>query len=427
MDQPFESDVMADLAADTRIASADGFDGYDGMDESFEQDGFEADAFGADEMAEGMAEFSHDGMDEFGDGFEDDSQGDFWADAGDEFSGDEFNPHRTNQRPSNRPKHQAGQRRRGMDRSGERADNRRQVPRRRPPGHQGPWPPQDNFSDEFFSDEMNEFEDEFGDSFGDEFDDAFTSGDAFAEGDSGDAIDAMEAAIADALEAEDSDEFFRRVVSGVRRAAQVAQRVGRTVGQVARVVGPIAGAIPLPQAQAVARVANIAGRLLADGADEFEALEEMLAFAADENAVDAAAPMIAGLTIRTIMPRAARLNPTTRRQLVRSVRQSTQTLGRRQGPQAVRAVPRVVQAVQRTAQRQRMPAQQLPQAVQRATARVAQNPRLVSQLVRATRQASGVRDRQRRYGGRSQTFNLTGGGTQRLMIRGPVEITIRSR
>jgi hypothetical protein len=382
MDQPFESDVMADLAADTRIASADGFDGYDGMDESFEQDGFEADAFGSDEMAEGMAEFSNDGMDEFADGFEDNFQGDFWDDAGDEF------------RPSAQ-----------MARSVAHTTPQVRMQGRRQRSVQ-------SYDDGFESD--------FGDGFAN---DGFAN-DGFTEDN---AIDAMEASITDALEAEDSDEFFRRVVSGVRRAAQVAQRVGRTVGQVARVVGPIAGAIPLPQAQAVARIANIAGRLLADGADEFEALDAMLAFAADENAVDAAAPMIAGLTIRTIMPRAARLNPTIRRQLVRSVRQSTQTLGRRQGPQAVRAVPRVVQAVQRTAQRQRMPAQQLPQAVQRATARVVQNPRLVSQLARATRHASGVSDQQQRYGGRSQTFNLTGGGTQRLMIRGPVEITIRSR
>jgi hypothetical protein len=381
MDQPFESDVMADLAADTRIASADEFDRYDGMDESFEQDGFESDGFGSDEMAEGMAEFSNDGMDEFGDGFEDNFQGDLWDDAGNEF------------RPSPQ-----------MTRSVAHTTPQARMQGRRRSAQ--------SYDDGFESD------------FGDEFANDEFANDGFAE-DS--AIDAMEAAIADALEATDSDEFFRRVVSGVRRAAQVAQRVGRTVGQVARAVGPIAGAIPLPQAQAVARIANIAGRLLADGADEFEALEEMLAFAADQNAVDAAAPMIAGLTIRTMMPQAARLNPTTRRQLVRSVRQSAQTLGRRQGPQAVRAVPRVVQAVQRTAQRQRIPAQQLPQAVQRATARVAQNPRLVSQLARATRHASSMSDRQHRYSGRSQTLNVTGGRTQRLTIRGPVEITIRSR
>ena len=240
----------------------------------------------------------------------------------------------------------------------------------------------------------------------------------FAAGDSVDAFDAMETAIADAMEAEDSDEFLRRAVRGIRRAAQVAQQVGRGVGQVARVVAPIAAAIPLPQAQAIARVAQVAGRLLADGADEFEALEEMLAFAEEEDAIDAAAPIIAGLTVRTIVPRASQLNRTTRRQLVHSVRQSAQTLARRQGAPAVRAVPRVVQAVQRTAQRHRVPAQQLPQAVRRATASVARNPRLVSQLSRATQHASTV---SRRY-----STGISAGIPQRLVIRGPVEITIRS-
>jgi len=232
-------------------------------------------------------------------------------------------------------------------------------------------------------------------------------------------LEAMEEAIADALDADDSDEFLRRISRGIRTAASIAQRVGRGVGQVARVVGPVASAIPLPQAQLIGRVANIAGRLLADGADEFAALDELLAFAEDEHAVDAAAPVIAGLTIRTIMPRAARLNRTTRRQLVRSVSQSTRALARRQGPQAVRAVPRVVQAVQRTAQRHRMPVQQLPQAVRRAAARVASNPNLVRRLARSPSLTTSTT--------RQLRVRTGAGAPQRIVISGPVEITIRSR
>ena len=232
-------------------------------------------------------------------------------------------------------------------------------------------------------------------------------------------LDAMEEAVADALDADDSDEFLRRISRGIRTAASIARRVGRGVGQVARVVGPIASAIPLPQAQLIGRVANIAGRLLADGADEFAALDEMLEFAEDEHAVDAAAPVIAGLTIRTIMPRAARLNRATRRQLVRSVSQSTRALARRQGPQAVRAVPRVVQAVQRTAQRHRMPAQQLPQAVRRAAARVASNPNLVRRLARPPSLTTSTT--------RQLRVRTGAGAPQRIVISGPVEITIRSR
>ncbi len=101
--------------------------------------------------------------------------------------------------------------------------------------------------------------------------------------------------------------------------------------------------------------------------DEFEGMEgegldaglfdEMLDLAEAGEDLDAAIPIIAGLTIRTTMPQASRFPDSTRRQLVCSVSQSIRTLARRQGTEAVRAVPCVVGAVQRTAQRRRMPIQ----------------------------------------------------------------------
>src|SRR5215471_8418864 len=112
-----------------------------------------------------------------------------------------------------------------------------------------------------------------------------------------DTLDTMEEAFADALEAEDSDEFLRRVRRGLRSAVRVARSVGRGIGQVARVVAPIASAIPLPQAQAIARVARVAGRVLADGADEFEAIDALVDLAEDEDVMDAAAPAIASMAI----------------------------------------------------------------------------------------------------------------------------------
>jgi hypothetical protein len=375
MDQPFESDVMEDLAMEIPVSSAD--EALDGYDADYDA------AYDAEEGFEDSHAFS-DEMDGFeNDAFSDNLSADLWDDNA---SSDEFSPPSRSPRNSNSRQNQHYQ----------------------------------NASSNGFENGFEDsFEDSFEDGFEDGFEDSFASGDEFAEDASVDAIDSMEAAIADALEAEDSDEFFRRVVQGVRRAANVARQVGRGVGQAARAVAPIARAIPLPQAQAIARVANIAGRLLANGADEFAALDEMLSFAETEEAVDAAAPIIAGLTIRTIMPRTSRLNPALRRQLVRSVRQSTQALARRQGTPAIRAIPRVVQAVQRTAQRRRISPRQLPQAVRRATANVVRNPRLVSQLARATRQATAVTQS---YGRGSHP-----GMPQRLVIRGPVEITIRNR
>jgi hypothetical protein len=209
--------------------------------------------------------------------------------------------------------------------------------------------------------------------------DEFDVDDAY---DDGGAFDALEDEMADALEAEDSDEFFRRIARGIRSAAQVARRVGRGVGQVARVVAPIASAIPLPQAQAIARVARVAGRVLADSADEFEAVDALVDLAEDEDVMDAAAPAIASMAIRGAMPQAARLPAATRRQMVQATTRVAQRLARQQGAQAVRTLPTVVQTAQRIARQQGLPPRALPQVIQRVGARINRNPQLLRRLLR---------------------------------------------
>mgnify|MGYP006266948593 CR=1 FL=1 len=313
MDQPFETDVMEDLAAESSFAAEEAFDELEGMSE----EGFESEDAFLDEM----------------EGFE----------AADEFLGEEG------------------------------------------------------------------FEEGFEADLGDEFADYGEAG-----------FDSFEDAIADALDAEDTEEFFRRIGRIARRAVGVARQVGRGIGQVARVVGPIASAIPLPQAQAIGRIANIAGRLLADGADDFELLDELIDLADEEGAIDAAAPVIAGLTVRTVMPSATRLSRPVRRQVVRSVTQATRTIVRRQGAPAARAVPQVVRAVQRTATQRRMPARQLPQAIRRTAARVAASPQLTRRLAQTTCRRPPSRVRGRRLA-------TAGGFPQRYSVSGPVEIIIRRR
>lgn len=409
MDQPFESDAM-EVTAEIPISSADeAFDGYEGMDE----EGFEAENAFVDEMDE-FASSSTNSFDEYA--FEDNLEGDLWDDYAELEAGDEFKEHRTDQRESNRGRHEKGQRRRGIDQSGEAGDGRRRPSRRRPPGHRGAWPPRQNsFSEEFFGDSMEAFSDELIDdySFAADF---YEDNPVAARGVN--ALAAMEEEIADALEAEDSNEFLRRAVRGIRKAASVA-RVGRGVGQVAHVVAPVASAIPLPQAQAIAQIANIAGRLLADGADEFEALEEFLTFAETEDAINAAMPVIAGLTVRSRMTRASQLPRPVRRQLIRSISRSGRALAQRRGQRSIHAIPPVVQAVQRTAMRRRLPVRELPQAIQRTTARLVTNPRLVNRLLVSTGSTT-VATNQCRCG-------ACRGATQRLILNGPVEILIRNR
>lgn len=257
---------------------------------------------------------------------------------------------------------------------------------------------------------FDEGDDDFLDDEGDEFDE-LDEADEFEEdelddfdADSGADVDAaMEMMVADALQADDTDEFWRRIRRGIGRVARVARRIGRGIGRVARVVAPIASRIPLPWTQALGRVANVVGRVMADGADEFDALDEMVDLM-DEDLIDAAAPLVAGLTIRSAIPRIARAPLRQRRALVRGVARAARTLARRQGPAAVRAIRPVVRAAARTVARGRARPAQLPRVVQALARRV--TPRVVQQIAlrRPVRARRGVRT---------------------LRLRGPVTISIR--
>ena len=267
--------------------------------------------------------------------------------------------------------------------------------------------------------------------------DGFDEGDEWdgydaAEGDEYedvDLIDAMEEAVVDALEAEDSDEFFRRLARGMRNVRNVVRTVGRGVARVAPVVSRIAGLIPLPQAQAISRIAQAAGRLgQAVSADEFDMMDDLYDLADDESAIDAAAPVIAGLTIRQAMPGAARLPRPARRQLVRSVSQATRTMARRQGTQATRAaLPGVVGAVQTAVRQRRIPPRAAPRAIQRTAARVASSPqatrRMAARGAAVTRTGRAVA--RRPGGGAAACPNCSAGG-RNFNLPGPVTISIRS-
>jgi hypothetical protein len=192
-------------------------------------------------------------------------------------------------------------------------------------------------------------------------------------GDTLDTFDAIDNAVADALESEDADEFLGNVI-------KIARQVGRGVGKAARFVAPLAKAIPLPQAQAIGQIADVAGRLLADGADEFEAFDDLVDLAEEEDNIDAAAPVAAGLAVRKLMPAVARLPRQQRRQIVKSVSRAIRTVAHRHGPRAARAVPKVLKAVQRAVRQHRIPGRALPRAVHRAALRLAHRPRTLRRL-----------------------------------------------
>lgn len=289
---------------------------------------------------------------------------------------------------------------------------------------------------------------------GDEFNamDEYDEFDELDEFDTPASFDAMEDAVADAMDAGDADEFFRRLGRIARGAVNVARQVGRGVGQAARVVGPLASMIPLPQAQLIGRLANVAGRLLADGADEFEAFDDLID-GMDEDAIDAAAPVLAGMVVRRALPSVARAAAPVRRQAVRTVARAVRQSARRQGPQGARAVARAVQASRRIVQRRRLPPRQAARVAGRVAQQVARRPqamrRLARPLVPAARRATPagqaaqvvartvtpvarrVVAATRPAGGPGYAGFAIGGcarcANRQLRLRGPVTITIRSR
>jgi hypothetical protein len=287
----------------------------------------------------------------------------------------------------------------------------------------------------------------------------YEEGDAFEE-EVMDPFEAFEDAVADALAAEDSDEFLRRIRRRLRRLAgrvrSGVRRVTSGIGRLARRAAPIAGLIPLPQAQAISRIAGVAGRLLADGADEYEALDAMIDMAGEEDVFDEVAPLIAGLALRAGTPRLARAALPVRREAVRDVAHSVKLLARRQGPHAARAAVRAARAVGR----QPIPVSAIPSTIRRLTPKIARSARQLRRLSRPLasggvarslqrmdeaaagmrpplarrrrRLAGGLRPVQRRRrsvvpGPGGQSCPTCHGRPRQLLLRGPVTLTLHSR
>jgi len=257
-------------------------------------------------------------------------------------------------------------------------------------------PARPSYGDEF--EELDALEDEF-EGFEDEgFEDEFEGADELEDyGDEMEEFDSMEDAVADALDAEDTDEFFRRIRRIARGAVRIARRAAPIVGRIARGVSRVASVIPLPQAQAIGRIAGAVGRVLP--ADELDALDAVIDLAEEEDAIDAAAPVVAGLAVRSAAPAVARAPQAVRRQVVRAATQATRAVMRRAGPQAARAVPLLVQGVLRVLRRRRLPIRALAPGVRRIAARVAQDPRVARQLAQSAARGPGRRMRPGRPGG----------------------------
>lgn len=308
-------------------------------------------------------------------------------------------------------------------------------------------------------DEADEYDEAESMDAGDEYDemDEADEYDELDEGDESDESDEeWDEALAHALGAEDTDEFFRRIARAARGVAGAVRRAAPTIGRIARAVGPVASLIP-GVGTAIGGVANVVGQLMADEASEEEALD---AFAELATRNRSAVPIVAALATRRVLgPAAARMPVAARAAAIRTVRHAATQMVNRGGPSAIRALPRIARSVQRTGVARRTPAAARPRVLAQTARRVVQrNPRLRRQLTRPLGQGRQVINRARaaaRAGaapGRAilrgqlpRPGGLAGGGFaagagghhrpghygghpgrgRSITIRGPVRITIR--
>jgi hypothetical protein len=271
----------------------------------------------------------------------------------------------------------------------------------------------DAFESEGF--EEDGFEEEgFEDSFaanaldeGEEFEE-----DAF-EGFEDDGADAIEQAFADAMDAEDEDEFVRRLWGRLRRAARVASPMLRRIG---RRVLPMAMRLLREGARNIGGVAaqevrGAVGGMLGGGGQpaEPQPAEPMDAFAdalADEafseDELDQFAPVLGGLAARFAVrhltsPTSRAARPGQARALgqavTRATTQAARTVVGRQGLRALRAVPRIVRLVTITIRRRRINPRQAAALIRRTAARVAASPRATARLARPSPAARRLRAR----------------------------------
>jgi hypothetical protein len=205
--------------------------------------------------------------------------------------------------------------------------------------------------------------------------------------------DVFESIVAQALGAEDTDEFFGKIFNAIKKAAP-------TIGKIARAVGPVASLIP-GVGTAVGGVANVIGELMADEASEDEALD---AFAEVAVRNKAARPVVAGLVARKVLgPKAAQMPLPMRKAAVHTINRAAKHLVATGGPSAIRALPRLARSVRRTAVARHTPPSARARVLANAAKRVAQrHPQLRRQLTKPSRLGQTTLRRMGAGGGRSR-------------------------
>lgn len=252
-------------------------------------------------------------------------------------------------------------------------------------------------------------------------------GDAYEEGDGMEAEESEESVnqtLGSMLSAEEEDEFIGKLFSG---AKSLLQKAAPWVGKIARGAAPILSMIPHPAAQAAAQIANVAGKLRAEGGSVEDALEAVAEIAARD---PRALPLVAGLAARTVLKNRGASMPAMHRQnAARAMTRAVASLVRSGGPQAIRALPKIAKSVRRTAASRGTPPAVRPQVVARTAAKVARNPSVLRRLSAPSPIGRAMLRRSAVGGvyldpGYGDGMPYANGGGRTMRVSGPATITI---
>lgn len=215
--------------------------------------------------------------------------------------------------------------------------------------------------------------------------------------------------IGGALGAEDEDEFFGKLFSGIKK---IAQKAAPVLGGIARGAAPILSMIPHPAAQVASKIAGVVGKLRAEGGTVEDALEAVAEIAARDRR---ALPVVAGLAARSVIKnRGASMPAGMRQQVAATMNRAANNLVASGGSKAIRALPKITRSVKRTAAASGTPAAVQPRIVARTAAKVAQNPGLLKRLSTPSPKGQAIAN--------SVGGGLGGGRT--ISVPGPATLTI---
>lgn len=170
-----------------------------------------------------------------------------------------------------------------------------------------------------------------------------------------------------------------------------------------------------------------------------DALDDLADYADEEDALDALAPVIAGVAIRgALKNRVAKIPRPTRRKVVKTVSSVTRHIARKHGPRAIAAVPGILRHARKIVLRKRLPVRALPTVIARTARLAARSPRLLRKFARiggalrtSTRLRRGVRGVHRlhrhRHGMRGHRAGGLGGKMRRSGMAAGGGVSLRGR